>query len=668
MSQVGFFNFIKVVESLGGNTGDLVFPQAGNIYILGGPNLNVNGNNTTGALTITLGGAVMVSATTDDTHVAVPATGNMNFFGTDNVYSTSVLTPVGNTITYHLKDSISLPATIATGLKGVINIGSSVAIQMLDGNLFLGGAGNFTLTTSDSNVGAGSGALESIVSGDSNVSLGVNSGASLLRGSNNIFLGTASGTALIDNESNNICIGSAGVAAMHNKIYIGTYGTGAAEQDTAYIAGIVHATNGLVSDAGDISSTAGSVSAHTTLTAGTDIISTAGVLKLPTTTATAGQIQINSIPVFHTLGIHNLFSGEASAFSYNTAYATDNVGLGYNAMHALVGIYGTVGLNNVAIGSGAASAAENIANCIAIGHNAGSAWQTTEKSNIAINSLGVVSESNTLRIGSGTGTGAKQLNRVFISGINGVTSSNLKYVTIDSVTDQLGVSDGGSLSGIVYLKGDDLNTATGSTVNVNGGKNLTSSASGATLLIDMDDSITLSGDVTALNFKTSTVANNLTINGNTITSGGSGTDIDINLVAKGIGGLTFDGISTGWSNSEWHIRQSEVQTTDATVTPLVTIPLVEGEMITITATINGFQSDFTDALGSTVVMTAYRPTGGNVTQIGEEVININATSTATVSADVNVGTQSMVIYVTGVAAENWNWISTHQYMFTKTNL
>jgi hypothetical protein len=177
----------------------------------------------------------------------------------------------------------------------------------------------------------------------------------------------------------------------------------------------------------------------------------------------------------------------------------------------------------------------------------------------------------------------------------------------------------------------------------------------------------LSGDVTALNLKTSTVANNLTLNGNTITSAGTGADIDINLVAKGVGGLTFDGIATGYSDSQWHLRQSELQTINATPTALVTIPLVEGEMITINATINGFQNDFTDACGATCVMTCYRPTGGNVTQVGEEIINVNSTSTAVISADVSVGTQSMIIYATGVAAETWNWVSTHQYMFTKTN-
>jgi hypothetical protein len=221
-------------------------------------------------------------------------------------------------------------------------------------------------------------------------------------------------------------------------------------------------------------------------------------------------------------------------------------------------------------------------------------------------------------------------------------------------------------AGIVTLAGD-TGTATGSTVTIAGGSNITTSAATATLTVDLDNSITLSGDVTALNLKTSTAATNLTLNGNTITSDGSDTDVDIHLVAKGIGGLTFDGIATGYSDSQWHLRQEEVQTANATPTALVTIPLVEGEMLTINATINGFQSDFTDACGATCVMTAYRPTGGNVTQIGEEIININSTSTATISADVVIGSQSMIIYATGVAAETWNWVSTHQYMFTKTN-
>jgi hypothetical protein len=265
------------------------------------------------------------------------------------------------------------------------------------------------------------------------------------------------------------------------------------------------------------------------------------------------------------------------------------------------------------------------------------------------------------------------------------TKGDIIYASGTNTYDNLAASDDGKVltthgagttptweataaAGIQNLKGDDLNTATGTTVNVNGGKNLVSSAASATLVIDMEDSITLTGDVTALNLKTSTAATNLTLNGNTITAAGSDTNVDLNFVTKGTGGWTYDGIAAGFASSQWQMRQSSVQTTDATKTTLVSIVLAEGEMVIINDTINGFQNDFSDALGATVSITAYRPTGGNVTQIGEEIINVNSTSKADVTADVSIATQSVLIEVKGVAAETWNWVSTHQYMFTKTNV
>jgi len=731
MSQLGQFQFLEILETLTGNTGDIVHPQVGNINILGAGHITINGNNTTATLNITLDGGVADTYTEDAGSNVVPVLGVVNVLGGDNINTFGA----GNTITINLDESIVLPVTSSDGLEGLYSLGSN---RFMHGrgtlNTFLGqSAGSLTLTaaTAVNNVGLGANALTSIATSTYTTAAGANSAALLSGGSGNSFYGSGSGSALVSGsnntliskdagsayvstESSNICIGNIGVAAESNKTRIGTYGTGAGQQDVAYIAGVVHCSNGMTVDTGDA-------------------VLTAGNLKLPTTSSTVGQVQINSVPVMQTYGSNNTFLGaNAGNFTLTVANATHNVGIGTNALNDLVGTAASQGYANVALGSYALSAGAEIAGCIALGYNSGTNYTTTENSNIVINNLGVTGESNVLRFGAGTGTTLGKLNKAFISGIYGISVGATAGVTITDSTDQvgtisgtvgqilrmgaskpafstatypdtvakgdiiaatadnvIGVIAGATTSGYVLtangantvptfqaagsagigtLEADDANTASGSTVSIDGGTNINTTADDAsTLTINLDDSITLSGDVTALNLKTSTVATNLTINGNTITSGGSGSDIDINLVAKGIGGLTFDGIATGWSDSQWHIRQSEVQTTDATVTALVSIPLVEGEMITINATINGFQSDFTDACGATVTLTAYRPTGGNVTQIGEEIININSTSTATLTAGVSVGTQSLTISVIGVAAETWNWVSCHQYMFTKTN-
>jgi hypothetical protein len=177
-----------------------------------------------------------------------------------------------------------------------------------------------------------------------------------------------------------------------------------------------------------------------------------------------------------------------------------------------------------------------------------------------------------------------------------------------------------------------------------------------------------SGTITADTFKTSEVTNNLTIHASSLTAGGTDANVDITLTTKGTGGLYYDGISSGYSSSYWVTRQFGVQTTDATSTAIVSIAVGQGQMVTIKAYINGFRSTFTDALGGEVLMTAYRPTGGNVTQIGEEIINENSTTTATLEASVDVGTQTVNIYVKGVAAQTWNWVTTFNYMFTLTNI
>lgn len=117
-----------------------------------------------------------------------------------------------------------------------------------------------------------------------------------------------------------------------------------------------------------------------------------------------------------------------------TISGTANTGLGFASLFAL-----TSGIDNMAIGYASLDGLLTGGSNIAIGANAGTSYTGAESSNILFNTDGVVGESHVLRIGSTTGTGASQLSKAFISGINGVTSSNPLMVTINSSTDQLGV-------------------------------------------------------------------------------------------------------------------------------------------------------------------------------------------------------------------------------------
>lgn len=79
---------------------------------------------------------------------------------------------------------------------------------------------------------------------------------------------------------------------------------------------------------------------------------------------------------------------------------------------------------------------------IAVGPSAGNALASSESSNILIGSPGVITESNTIRIGQ-QGGGAGQQNRAFMAGIVGVTVTG-DFVNISS-SGQFGTVSGGSI-------------------------------------------------------------------------------------------------------------------------------------------------------------------------------------------------------------------------------
>lgn len=135
-------------------------------------------------------------------------------------------------------------------------------------------------------------------------------------------------------------------------------------------------------------------------------------------------------------GSHNTALGNLSLFATT---GDDNTALGYSALSGLV-----AGSNNCSIGSGSLQSLATGTRNVVVGFTSGSSYTTTESDNILIGSsiAGTAAESHTLRIGNGTGAGSGQLNKAFISGINGTTISTPSFVTIDPTTNQLGVTSG----------------------------------------------------------------------------------------------------------------------------------------------------------------------------------------------------------------------------------
>lgn len=99
-----------------------------------------------------------------------------------------------------------------------------------------------------------------------------------------------------------------------------------------------------------------------------------------------------------------------------------------------------------------------------------------------------------------------------------------------------------------------------------------------------------------------------------------------------------------------------VQTTDATTTDIMSIPVAQNEAIVVNVKVIAAISDYSAAIGGTVIHTFRRATG-NVTAVGGETDTTSEDSagTPTVNCVADTTNQTVDVRVTGVAAETWNW-------------
>lgn len=104
------------------------------------------------------------------------------------------------------------------------------------------------------------------------------------------------------------------------------------------------------------------------------------------------------------------------------------------------------------------------------------------------------------------------------------------------------------------------------------------------------------------------------------------------------------------------IASLPVQTTDATTTKVLSIPVAELESIGFEGMLVGTQSDYSDQIVVKISGGARRATAGNVTLTGTTTVTIlesDASTNATVTADTT--NQNVDINAVGVAAQTWNW-------------
>ena len=159
---------------------------------------------------------------------------------------------------------------------------------------------------------------------------------------------------------------------------------------------------------------------------------------------------------------YNIGIGDGSLANLQNSTANYNVCLGYQSGNLIYNSQGNVGLgyqtlklcsgsNNVALGYQALNTIQGTDNSkgynIGIGYQAGTnqSGNINSNSNIYLNSPGGGSaESNTLRIGNGTGTSTQNINTAFISGIYNITVGATAGVAIVDSTDQIGTLSGTS--------------------------------------------------------------------------------------------------------------------------------------------------------------------------------------------------------------------------------
>ena len=343
--------------------------------------------------------------------------------------SGAVFTGSGTTLTESF-NYLALPSTTSTNGQITIN-GSPVLQSYGTRNLFLAGAGNFTLSGVD-NVGIGSGALVNLTSGDSNIAIGTNSLNAETQYSDQIAIGNGALQNAI-NTQQSIAIGTSALASVSgssNHVAIG-YQAGTAVvggSDNTYIG----YQCGKVCSSGGNNTIMGSQSLYTEAS-GSDNTGIGHFALYWQNGASYNTAVGHAAGSGITTGQYNVAIGYSAIGGPAITTGGINLAIGYEACNSL-----TSGTNNVGLGDSSLTALTTGTYNTAIGSGSGQGYTSSEFSNISINSAGSAGESNTLRIGSGTGTSTHQINKAIVCGIQGITVTGTAVLI--SSGDQLGIA------------------------------------------------------------------------------------------------------------------------------------------------------------------------------------------------------------------------------------
>ncbi len=471
--------------SLTGNSGGAVFGDVNqNVNVVGdGTSIDIVGNPGTNTLTASIvGGSAVTNFPCDLTGSQNPVLPNGS--GVVAVTSSdSTITTTGNTNSINLQvrggqpisnytpDSGTNPVvpTVTgnvimhgehgintTGALNQLDIAINNAITLGDLSVIVAGSNALDCTTGDVNIAAGALKLANTTSATSGlVTFGGSRFVSNF-GTNNTFIGSGSGNVALTGTGNTALGSGAGdtLTTGSNNIALGLDAASTLTTETS---------NFLVNYAG---------------AAGKD-----GLLAIELNDGSSDKLIMHNYPANSVTNGNNFFIGFSAGNTTMANSASSNYGIGNAALSGLTTGFDniaigdasltvlTTGTSNIAIGKeagynsgGATGLVSGISNLF-IGDNSGKACTSNESANVYINENGAnTGESNTLRIGNGTGTTSSsyQLNKAFICGIRGITTgvADAIAVLVDSA-NQLGtvssslryktnVQELGSQSEVIY--------------------------------------------------------------------------------------------------------------------------------------------------------------------------------------------------------------------------
>jgi hypothetical protein len=166
-----------------------------------------------------------------------------------------------------------------------------------------------------------------------------------------------------------------------------------------------------------------------------------------------GVINLIADTVAQNAGSSVAFFGATDTVLFNVTDTNDNTIIGNGSGNATISgqsntVLGfdcavslTSGNGNVMLGNRVGKSLLTGSTNVLIGSLTGQSYTGSESSNILIgtNVVGVIAETNTLRIGAGTGVGGGQLHQAFISGIDGVNVGSTATVVTEA-NNQLGTA------------------------------------------------------------------------------------------------------------------------------------------------------------------------------------------------------------------------------------